>query len=55
MITQESAAQLLETHVQKGGRLAAAAHASIPSLKALLDTCLGQDIPAVLGPCGSGG
>jgi hypothetical protein len=55
MISIEEAIQILETKVQSGTPLAVAGHADLLSIKRLLDQCLKEEIPAVLGPCEKGG
>jgi len=55
MMTFETASRILEEKVQKGGILVVAGHADLPSIKRLLEDCLQEDIPAVLGPCAAGG
>ena len=55
MVTNEEARQLLEQRVEAGASLVVAGQADLPSIKKLLDQCLSNDIPAVLGPCSKGG
>ena len=55
MLSAEEVNRRIEENLQNGETLVVAAHADLPSIKELLDQCLKEDIPAVLGPCASGG
>jgi hypothetical protein len=55
MLYEEDAVEILNHQRQSGGRLVIAKHADLPSVKRFQDVCLKADIPAVLGPCASGG
>ena len=55
MISNEEARQILEQQVEAGASLVVAGHADLRSIKQLLEQCLSDDIPAVLGPCSKGG
>ncbi len=52
---EDQARQIIETRLKNGGRVVAVATAELPSLKAMQEKCLSQEVPALLGPCQSGG
>jgi hypothetical protein len=55
MVSSEEARAFLERQVERGASLVVASRADLPSIKQLLDQCLDNDIPALLGPCSKGG
>lgn len=55
MLSNEEAIEILAATVKNGTTLAVAGHADLLSIKRLLDQCLQDNIPAVLGPCAVGG
>jgi hypothetical protein len=52
---EEEARELIEARVARGGRVVPAMNAELPALRAMQETLLEAGIPAILGPCSSGG
>ena len=55
MLTVDEAVKILEAQLNAGKKLVVAGHADLRSIKERLELCLKNDIPAMLGPCHSGG
>ena len=55
MESESEAREIIERRIEAGGALVTAVKADLSSIKKLLDQCLAADIPALIGPCSSGG
>ena len=55
MNSESEAREIIERRIEAGGVLVTAVKADLPSIKKLQDQCLAADIPALIGPCSSGG
>lgn len=51
----EQAKEILDGRIRDGARLKVAFHGDLGSVKNHLAACLAEGIPALLGPCSSGG
>ncbi len=55
MNSESEAREIIERRIEAGGTLVTAVKADLPAIKKLQDQCLAADIPALIGPCSSGG
>ncbi|MDD5309427.1 MAG: hypothetical protein PHU25_19090 [Deltaproteobacteria bacterium] len=52
---EEEAREIIEASIAGGGRIVSALSAQMPVVKDMMDKCLEVGIPAIMGPCESGG
>lgn len=52
---EDEARDVMEERVSAGGRVVSVLTAELPAIKAMQDRLLEAGVPALLGPCSSGG